>query len=293
MKIWITGANGFLGKAVQYACRMKKVPFVATFKQQVDLSSLDQVNCFLKTHSQDPITHIVNCAALAHVDQAEENIEEAFKINVLGPENLGKLGKGTKIIHFSTEYIFNGSPSQSSFKEGDIPHPIGVYATTKREGEMRLLDVAPEACIVRTSWLFGGEGKTFLSSLFERIRKEKILRVDADQKGRATYIADLASSVFFFFTLSGIFHFANQEEASRYDIGMAMQDCARKFGIPIACEEILPTSSNAFAQISKRPTSCILDTSKIEKIQGYPIRSWREGVADLVQRSLAGDPICR
>ena len=293
MKIWITGANGLLGKSIQNACRTKGIPFVATSKDNVDISASDQVNRFIESHSQNPFSHVMNCAALAHVDLAEKNPAAAFRVNVLGPENLGKAAGGKlKIIHFSTEYVFNGNPSNVPFKESDTPRPIGVYAVTKREGEVRLLAVSPKACVIRTSWLFGGEGKTFLSSLFNRIKSEKTLQIAADQKGRATYVEDLAAVVFFFFHHQGIFHFANQGETSRYEIGLAMRQFALEFGISIACEEIRPMRSEAFIQINKRPVSCILDTSKTEILQGHLIRSWKEAVKDLAEHSVSKETVC-
>jgi dTDP-4-dehydrorhamnose reductase len=283
VKLWITGANGFLAKAFQEVCFNQEITFVATSKDEVDISSSDQINRFIEKHSAKPFTHIINCAAFAHVDLAEKNPQAAFRVNALGPENLGKAARQLKsgICHFSTEYIFNGCPA-GSYTECDSPKPVGVYAITKREGELRLLAENPNGCIFRTSWLFGRAGKTFLSSLFDRIREEKAIQVVADQKGRFTYVQDLIAAVFRFFDYKGILHFANQGEASRYEIALFMRQCTIEANIPIACQEITPVLSNSFTQMNQRPSRCILDTSNIEKIQKHSIRTWKEAVKDFV-----------
>jgi len=287
MKFWITGANGFLGKTMQNTCRKKEVPFIATGKDEVDISSLDQVNRFACSSSFNGITHIINCAALAHVDLAEKNWDAAFGVNVLGPENLGKIAseRNIPVIHFSTEYIFNGCKTDIPFKETDLPEPIGAYGVTKREGEVRLLAANPRSCIIRTSWLFGGEGKTFLSSLLERIKRDKTLQIAADQKNRPTYVVDLTEAVFLLLNYQGIIHFANQGEASRYEIALQIKERAIEYGIPITCDEIIPLSSDRFAQINQRPVHCVMDTTKFEQLFQEPIRSWKETVKDLIQSS--------
>lgn len=283
MKLWITGANGLLGKAVQRICKKKGIDCVISSKEDVDISSADQVFRFTKTFHP---THIVNCAALAHVDLAEKNPDAAFQVNALGPENLGKTAHsmGIPIVHISTEYIFNGNLSDTPFNENDTPCPVGVYATTKYEGERRLLEECPTACIIRASWLFGGNGKTFLSSLFERMKTEKTFHIAADQKGRATYVDDLIQAIFSLFGHSGIFHYANQGEASRYEIALAIKETALEHKIPICCDTIMPTEVNAYAQLSKRPYHCILDTAKFEHLFQAPIRSWKEAVRDFIHR---------
>jgi dTDP-4-dehydrorhamnose reductase len=285
MKLWITGANGFLGQALQRVCKNEGVAFVATSKKEVDISSWDQINRF----DLQAVTHIVNSAALAQVDLAEKNPELAFQVNVLGPENLGKWAssKNIPIVHVSTEYIFNGCLRDTPYAETDLPAPVGVYAATKREGEERLLMACPRGCVLRTSWLFGGHGKTFLSSLYDRIKNEKTLHVAADQKGRATYIDDLIKAIFSLLDHPGIFHFANQGMASRYEIALAMQKYALESEISINCDEIIPTTTGHHSHLNKRPTQCILDTSKYENL--FPIRSWKEAVKDLINKEL----ICR
>ena len=293
MKFWITGSNGFLAKLIHKTCKANGFSFVSTSKNEVDISSLEQVYRFIESNAQDPITHIVNCAALAHVDLAEKNPEAAFAVNTLGPENLGKVASCYEIpiLHFSSEYVFNGC-GNGIFSEEDIPIPLGVYAETKREGELRLLNAHQKSCIIRTSWLFGGNGKTFLSSMFDRIKNNKILKIASDQKNRATYIKDLAEKIFFFFEHQGIFHFANQGIVSRYEIAKTMWQYAKESSLPILCEEILPMNSNAFIQLNKRPSSCILDTSKIEETQKSPIRTWDKAVRDLVLSDVVISPDC-
>src|SRR3990167_1983796 len=104
MKIWITGAKGLVGSCVAKAVG----PSALCTGREVDISNLDQVRTFAKTHPG--ITHIVNCAAFSVVDSSEIHRQEAFGTNALGPENLGLVAKeiGAKLVHISTDYVFSG-----------------------------------------------------------------------------------------------------------------------------------------------------------------------------------------
>src|SRR5579872_3025232 len=164
MKIWIIGASGLLGRSLSALCKTRGIAFSASSKTEADITNFALLQ--KQAEAVNP-THIINCAAYTDVDKAEKESELAFLINATGPENLGKLAlsRGCKVQHISTDYVFDGT-SSTPYREDDACAPLGVYAISKWEGEKRLLAVAPNACIVRTSWLFGVGGKSFISTFY-------------------------------------------------------------------------------------------------------------------------------
>lgn len=283
MKVWITGGKGFVGSALKKVCQAEEIDFIMTGRDIVDLTSPQQIKRFLRSPEGTDITHIINCAAYTNVDQAELDVEEAYLVNAKAPENLGHIAhdRDLKVIHLSTDYVF-GTNGTEPFKETDPGSPAGVYAKTKFEGENRLLEAFPQACIVRTSWVFGQGGKNFVSVFLDKIKNEEALYAVIDQKNRATYVQDLAEVLLALAGQSGIFHFANHGETSRFEIAQKMVQLMKDKGVNIACEEVIGVESSAFPQIAKRPIYSALDTSKIETMLGLKPRSWEEAIQEFI-----------
>ncbi len=269
MKLWITGAKGLLGSLLVKLCEKRKLAYVATGRE-IDITQTDQVRSFAK--HQTP-THIINCAAYTAVDLAEKEKEKAFQVNATGAENLARVANEQKmaLLQLSTNFIFDGT-SQTPYKENAAPNPVNVYGQSKWEGEKRVLKAHPEACIIRTSWLFGLGGKNFVSSILQIMQKERSLRTASDQSGKPTYALDLAHACLDLLDEKGVFHFANQDALSRYEIACSIREHARKKGIPIQCEEIIPVSSSEFPAAAIRPAHAVLATDKVEAL--VKVRNW-------------------
>lgn len=271
MKLWITGGKGLLGSALKELCEERKISYIATDRARVDVSNKESVARFAEANRP---THIINCAAYTAVDLAEKEKDATFAINAEGPANLARVAKKQllPLIHISTNYVFDGK-RDTPYTETDPCHPINVYGASKLEGERRLLTEYPEACIIRTSWLFGKGGKNFISSILETLKKERSMRACEDQYGRATYSRDLAEAIFAMFGESGIFHFANQGTVSRYRVACDIKAEAEKRGIALACTEISPAPASDFILPAARPTCALLATDKIEMLM--PVRPWK------------------
>ncbi len=278
MKVWILGGNGLLGTEVFRLCREQKMDCAAAARETVDITSLEQLK--IGAASIHP-THIVNCAAYTNVDRAEQETGSSFAVNAIGPENVGIVARqiGAKVVHVSTDYVF-GNREESPFQETDSCCPIGVYAKSKWEGEKRLLDELPSACIIRTSWLFGAKGGNFLSALLGFLRTKPELRVVADQRGRPTFSKDLAQAILALLCHSGIFHFANEGVLSRYQIAQDMHDEAKKRGVQLACQTIIPVASQEFPTLAHRPAYSVLSTDKIAGVLGKKPRAWSEVLSE-------------
>ncbi len=273
MKIWILGAGGQLGRALIDRCEVLGIPFLASKREEVDITNLD----LLKWKGEDSgCTHLINCAAYTDVDGAEKESRKAFSTNATGAENVAVAARenGMCLVHVSTDYVFDGEKNDP-YHEEDKPNPLGVYGKSKWEGEQRIFDQFSSACIVRTSWIFGHEGKSFISSIFSKLCKEDRIQAAHDQVNRATYNCDLAGAIIDLSCHSGLFHFANEGILSRYEIAKDFYNEAMRRGIPLKCSEISPVSMDSFPSISPRPAYSVLDTKKVTLTLGRKPRMWK------------------
>jgi dTDP-4-dehydrorhamnose reductase len=176
MKIWVIGAKGMLGRSLSLKLKKKNLPFIGT-GIEVDITSLSAINAFIDANNKE-ITHIVNCAAYTQVDKAEQEHIQAHAINAEGPYHLALIAKthNLPLTHVSTDYVFPGNAT-TPYREEDFCSPSSIYGTTKLQGEKNILSTTDNACIIRTSWLFGLDGKNFVSTMLElmKTRLKKIL----------------------------------------------------------------------------------------------------------------------
>jgi len=272
MRLWIPGAAGLLGSAL---CRAS--PGALATGREVNIGNEAAVRALLERHPD--ITHIVNCAAFSLVDAAETQREEAFAANALGPENLATVAQEKKIpfIHISTDYVFAGK-AHIPLKESDPVGPLNYYGSTKLEGEQRVQQVNPDACILRTSWIFGSGGKNFVAKLLHMFRTQEEVRLTDDQWGRPTYALDLAEVILQMFGKAGVYHFANAGPTTKFAFGCAMRDLAEKQGLQLAVKRVIAVPGKLFPSPCKRPRYSAFDTSKIESLLKSPIRPWQEAL---------------
>lgn len=277
-KIWLCGASGMLGSHFKALLEKKNLPFVANDYQELDITNLDHVSEFVRTQQ---ITQIINCAAYTQVDQAEEELKQAYLINAIGPHNLGIAGRrhGAKVMHFSTDYVFDGN-NRSPYDEEQLCSPLGAYGLSKFAGEMKLLDEHQHVCIMRTSWLFGDSGKNFVETMLGLMEKKEELRIVDDQIGRPTYSKDLAECALELLDEEGIFHFANAQETSWYEFAKEIHLQASELDFPIMLKSIHPIKTFEYPTKAKRPAYSTLNTKKIEKHLNIKARSWKEALHD-------------
>lgn len=275
MLVWILGCGGLLGRTLQLFLKNKKIRTLATTHHMADITNLNQLRDVAK---KERPTHLINCSAYNKVDQAEKEVELAFQVNAMGPENLGILGRecGIRVVHVSTDYVFDGKKI-GPYLETDPCNPLNVYGKSKREGEERLLQTFREACIVRTSWLYGKGGINFISGLPDLLKKKKELSVDAKQISCPTFCFDLAEALFDLLPYSGIFHFANRGPTTRLDVSLEML----KLSPNATCRTINPLINPIF--VAERPLYSVLDVGKAEKILGRQIRPWTLTLKEFLQ----------
>ena len=141
---------------------------------------------------------VINTAAYTDVDGCEKNREFAYNVNAYGARNIAIACQESRIrlLHISTDYVFDGH-KQEPYNEDDTPKPLGVYAKSKFEGEKLVHQFYPQASIIRTSWLYGKNGKNFVFTIMNLARQGKNpLNVVNDQVGCPTYTIDLSKALF-------------------------------------------------------------------------------------------------
>lgn len=280
MKLWVVGRKGLLGSSL--ALRSKGC--VTSTKEEADVTHLSSLQSFVKKHPG--ITHIVNATAFSLVDLAEEKKTPAYLVNAIGPENLGKIAHelGAKLVHISTDYVFGGEIARP-LHEGDFVAPVNHYGKTKLEGERRLIAVFPEACILRTSCLFGRGGKNFVAKMFDLFREKEVVYLADDQQNSPTYVEDLTSAILKMMDQSGLYHFSNRGFATKYSFGKAIYAFAKQRNLTIKTKEIIPVKSSHFPECCARPMYSVFDVSKIAKILGNPA-PWEEALMTFLESAI-------
>jgi len=277
-KIWVCGANGMLGSHVKLLLENSKIPFITTNHRGADITDLEAVSDIIRIQK---ISHVINCAAYTNVDQAENEQKKAYEVNALGTHNLGIAGRrhGARIIHFSTDYVFDGR-GRIPYSEEDLLCPIGAYGISKMVGEVKLLEEHADACIIRTSWLFGHSGKNFVDTMLRLMAEKEELKVVADQIGRPTSCADLAQATLKLLDEEGIFHFANTQETSWHKFAEEIYKQAKALDFDLRVKKIHPITTHEYPTLAKRPAYSTLNTNKVEEQLGYSIRPWQEALQE-------------
>jgi len=280
----ILGKNSFLGMAIEKECQALNMAVIKVgFKEE---NFLDERAVFNLLKRLNPET-VYNCFALANVDECETNHELARDLNVLSVENIGKAcGKlGIKCVHFSTDYVFDGTKNTPYF-ETDLCGPISGYGMTKREGELALLGACPNALILRTAWLFGEGKKNFVTMILEKALSEETLEIISDQMGSPTFTRDVAKASLAIRDKQGIFHVVNSDGASRYDCGKIILNYLNRHGYSPRCKKILAVPGSHFHQKAKRPSYSVLANQKINQYLETPLRSFEVALDDFLSEHI-------
>ena len=211
-KIMITGCNGQLGRALnQLYGKEQEIEIINTdvFQGQgitpLDITNVDAVLSFVREIRPDAI---INCAAHTNVDKCETDIDNAYKINAVGPRNLSIAAAqtGAKLMHVSTDYVFPGTQNRA-LTEFDVVGPTSMYGKTKLAGENFVRDFGDKYFIIRTAWLYG-DGRNFVKTMLRLAEEHREVGVVKDQYGTPTSAAELAKAIKYLLPTEnyGLFH---------------------------------------------------------------------------------------
>jgi dTDP-4-dehydrorhamnose reductase len=284
MRVTIFGATGMLGKALVRQWDNKGDEVSGLSSAQADVRDRAQVERAILQSSPDCV---ILSAAYTDVDGCERDPALASAVNTGGAVNVARAAAsaGASLLFVSTDYVFDGTKS-TPYETDDARNPINSYGRSKAEAEEKILSILPDACIVRTSWLFGPGGKCFPDTILKlaaKLPKGEAITVVNDQRGCPTYTLDLADAIVALCKSEarGIVHCTNRGERSWYDFAV---EIIYQAGLKTA---VRPTTSDKFVRPAPRPKYSVLSSASLSQY-GIEMRPWQRTLPDyLLERSKA------
>ena len=263
-KILLTGAEGQLGNFLFY----KLNKFFNVFSSSRNGNNKSEINKLDITDSAEVKKNInlfnpniiINCAAMTNVDLCEQNKSLCYDVNVNGLKNLIRNSDiNTKIIHISTDYVYDGN--SNLYEEKSIPNPINYYGKTKLEAENILIGSRRSYIIIRPNTLYSLKGENFFTWVYNSLTNNRKINVVDDQVSNPSFVPSLASSIIDIILMDGegLYHHGSKDNITRYDFAIAI---AKKFNFND--DLIKKTNTKTLNQVASRPLCSILDCSKIE-----------------------------
>lgn len=269
MKVTIFGAAGLLGKALMREWTDDEVTGLDI--EDGDLRDLAQVNRMVQRTRPD---WIVLTAAYTDVDGCESNRELAFAVNCGAAVNVARaaMQRGARLLFISTDYVFDGAKTQP-YEVDDPRSPRSVYGQSKADAEVQLLEVLPNCCITRTSWMFGIGGKSFPDTILKLASTRSEIDVVDDQRGSPTYAPDLARTIMRLCHrgAEGIVHATNSGECTWFEFAREIIAAA---GLPTV---VRPTTSDKFVRPAERPKYSVLSPRRLHEY-GITMPAWQDAL---------------
>jgi dTDP-4-dehydrorhamnose reductase len=289
MKILLAGASGQLAQELQ-PILLSSGEVIAVDRTRLDLSRPESIRQAMAEIQPDLV---INAGAYTAVDKAETEPELANAVNGIAPgilaEECEKLG--ASLIHFSTDYVFDGSHG-SAYLETDSTNPLGTYGKSKLAGEEAIRKAGKRHIIIRTAWVYGNGGKgNFVKTMLRLGKEREEIRVVADQIGSPTWTGDLAQAISQIIPLLGsetfgTYQYTNSGVCSWYDFAIAIFEEAAKLGLPLKVQRVIPITTSEYPTPAKRPAFSVLSTVKISALLGTHPPHWRQGLRQMLAREV-------
>lgn len=282
MKLLVTGVRGQLGYDVVKRAQAHNIDVVGIGVEELDLIDEAAVKSYFVTHND--FDAIIHCAAYTAVDNAEEQNEQAEKVNVLATQLLVNEAKKmhAKFMYISTDYVYSGE-GDVPFTEDSKPAPISVYGQTKLAGE-EITQTLAEHFIVRISWVFGINGNNFIKTMLKLAENHTELTVVNDQFGSPTYTYDLAKLLITMIQTDkyGVYQASNEGFCSWYDFAVEIFKLANKD------VSVVPVDSSQFPTKAARPKNSRMSKDKLVEMGFEKLPSWEDAtkryLAELAQQ---------
>ncbi|MBS4216902.1 dTDP-4-dehydrorhamnose reductase [Bacillus sp. FJAT-49711] len=282
MKFLVTGANGQLGREVVNQFQRNHV-VKGYGKSSLDITNLQDVMLCIQKEKPDIIIH---AAAYTAVDDCESNIKNALLVNALGAAHVALSAKevGARMFYISTDYVFNGKKG-APFIESDSTDPLSIYGLSKYAGELMVQIIKPDCTIIRTSWLYGHEGKNFVKTMSQLAKEEKMVKVVYDQIGSPTYTVDLVEVIKALLDKpDGIYHVTNSGECSWFQFAQSIyKEMGKNQNL------VIPCSTDEYGALAKRPNYSVLANDKIKSLNITPPRKWEDALIAFLRKESAND----
>jgi dTDP-4-dehydrorhamnose reductase len=297
MRVLITGITGQVGGALRSALR-QPVSIIRADRKQLDLAQPERIAAALDRIGPDLI---INAAAYTAVDRAEDEREIAFRVNAEAPGAIAQwaVGRRVPVIHFSTDYVFDGSGTRP-WREDDPVNPLSVYGASKHAGDAAVRAAGGAHLIVRTSWVYSAHGTNFLRTIVRLAKERKELRIVADQIGAPTsarLIADAAADIVAdgasgladrFAASEGTINVAASGETSWYGFAVAIVEGLKARGAALVVESIVPIATKDYPTKATRPENSRLDLTRLRHVFRISPAEWNQALVTELDQ-VAGD----
>lgn len=277
--IWLIGYKGMLGTEIYEQFKNDNIDFVYSDKE-VDISDLAQLEKFA---DKKDISWIINCSAYTAVDKAESEFDVCNTINNIGVGNIAKIAQriNAKLIHFSTDYVFDGE-NKNPYDEGGSTNPQSVYGKTKLDGENSIISIFDKYFIIRISWLYGQYGGNFVGTMLRLFGERDEISVVSDQRGTPTYALELAKNIINLIKsdseLYGVYHYSDNGNISWYDFALKIYKIAKNIGLITRDIKIHPIPTDNYPTPAKRPAFSLLNKSKIKSNLKFNVVDWEKNL---------------
>lgn len=288
--ILILGRNGQVARSLEEQLTARGHTVVKVGRPEVDLCDPLSVSQVIRAARP---AWVINAAAYTAVDRAEDETQAAFAANAIGAQAaaLAAAEAGAPIIHFSTDYVFDGTKALP-YVETDATSPLGIYGQSKLEGEQLVATANQRHVILRTAWVFSPFGANFAKTMLRLNQERPTINVVDDQHGNPTYAPDLADVVCRIIArLSesssdqnnfGIFHAVNSSPTTWCGFAQAIVEGAAQRGAPQAT--VNPIETKDYPTKAKRPKYSVLSTDKLSDVYGVRLRPWHDALSDALDR---------
>ena len=275
-KIWITGAEGHIGTALLDLLEGVEYQLLPTDIEEVDITKIDEVTQFVHVNRPDVV---INCACLTDVQECENNVDEAYRVNAIGVRNVALAANevNAKVIQISTDDVFD-KESRVPYNEFDNVHPRTIYGKSKEAGEKILTQLLNRFVIIRSSWIYG-IGRDFVDEVLRNVGQGKTMEVPNNQYAAPTSAKELAKVIRYFIDNEeyGLYHVVCPGSCSRYEFARTILEYSGKAGeldlYPVVIED------------SARPTYSVLDNMMLRLTGIEEPKDWKAALKEYLDET--------
>ena len=275
-KIWITGAEGHIGTALIDLLEGVEYQLLPTDINEVDITKIDEVTQFVHVNRPDVV---INCAGMTDVQECENNVDEAYRVNAIGVRNVALAANevNAKVIQISTDDVFD-KESRVPYNEFDNVHPRTIYGKSKEAGEKILTQLLNRFVIIRSSWIYG-IGRDFVDEVLRNVGQGKKMEVPNNQYAAPTSAKELAKVIRYFIDNEeyGLYHVVCPGSCSRYEFARTILEYSGKAGeldlYPVVIED------------SARPTYSVLDNMMLRLTGIEEPKDWKAALKEYLDET--------
>lgn len=275
-KIWITGAEGHIGTALLDLLEGVEYQLLPTDIEEVDITKIDEVTQFVHVNRPDVV---INCAGLTDVQECENNVDEAYRVNAIGVRNVALAANevNAKVIQISTDDVFD-KESRVPYNEFDNVHPRTIYGKSKEAGEKILTQLLNRFVIIRSSWIYG-IGRDFVDEVLRNVGQGKTMEVPNNQYAAPTSAKELAKVIRYFIDNEeyGLYHVVCPGSCSRYEFARTILEYSGKAGeldlYPVVIED------------SARATYSVLDNMMLRLTGIEEPKDWKAALKEYLDET--------